>query len=97
MQEKGQPRTVEVPAGGSLMEVATTNAVPGILAVCGGCCSCGTCHVHVDANWVATLPVPNSTESEMLEGLENRMSTSRLACQIHITDELDGLIVEVPA
>lgn len=89
-------RAVEVPVGLSLMEGAIRDDVPGIIAECGGMCSCATCHVHVEASWRARLEEPGLDELDLLDGLPDRREGSRLSCQIAMTDELDGIVVHVP-
>lgn len=94
----GERREVEASGGLSLVEVATANDIEEIEAECGGACSCATCHVLVDLDWVGKLPEPRMTESDMLDILEDRRQpNSRLACQIVLNGELDGLVVHTPA
>jgi ferredoxin, 2Fe-2S len=81
----------------SLMVNAINNSVEGIIAECGGACSCATCHVIVDAQWYGKLPEPQNLEKDMLEFVAEPSDTSRLSCQITVTDELDGLVVTVPS
>ncbi len=92
----GAEQTVDARAGLSLMEAAVFNGVPGIDADCGGACSCATCHVYVAPEWAAATGEPAMLELEMLDMAHDRRATSRLSCQIRITDELDGLVVETP-
>ncbi len=93
----GTEHGVRVEAGISLMEAARTNNVPGILADCGGACACATCHVMVEPEWLPLLPEISAEEDSMLEfGLEERTATSRLSCQIPVTDALDGIVVRLP-
>jgi 2Fe-2S ferredoxin len=94
-QPDGAIKVVDVPNGHSVMEGAIRNDVDGILAECGGSCSCATCHVYVDEKWLALIPPASAIELEMLEMAEDRRPNSRLSCQIQITDELQGLSVEV--
>jgi 2Fe-2S ferredoxin len=94
---KGQTWPVEARGGSSLMEVAVRAGIEGIDAICGGACSCATCHVYVDPAWIACLPVPMSLEQDMLEMAEDKRPTSRLSCQIKVTEALHGLQVEIPA
>ena len=77
------------------MEVAVNNGVDGIVAECGGACACATCHAYVDAAWLDKLPPMDDMEDSMLDAAYKRRDTSRLTCQIEITDELDGLVIEV--
>ncbi|HEY7840296.1 MAG TPA: 2Fe-2S iron-sulfur cluster-binding protein [Gammaproteobacteria bacterium] len=93
----GSQTTVEASKGLSVMQAAVNNGIAGIVAECGGACSCATCHVHVDPDWYDRLPAPQGIEQEMLEFAVGRDETSRLSCQIKITDEVDGLIVHTPA
>ena len=95
-QPDGAETTVEAAAGVTVMEAAKINLVPGIEAECGGACACATCHVYVDADWVAKTGKPNEMEEDMLDFAFDVRETSRLSCQIKISDDLDGLVVEVP-
>ena len=79
------------------MLAATINGVPGIDADCGGTLSCATCHVYVDPQWIDRLPAMDDVENDLLENTAcERTGNSRLSCQIIVTDELEGLSVEVP-
>jgi 2Fe-2S ferredoxin len=79
------------------MEAAVQNMVPGIDADCGGQCACATCHIYVDDAWFAKTGGPQSdTERQMLDLTDNRQDNSRLACQIKLTADLDGLILRTP-
>lgn len=93
---EGQSIDVDARPGESVMLAALVGMVPGIEAVCGGACSCGTCHVLVDPKWREVIGSPRELEAEMLEGVDNVTDDSRLCCQIQIGDQLDGLIVRVP-
>ncbi len=95
IDQAGAEHLVDVPSGISLMDGGVRNNVPGIVAECGGSCSCGTCHVHVAEEWIDRLEAPDPTETELVEFMENHRATSRLSCQIVVEDELDGLIVHV--
>lgn len=93
----GESRVVEVPEGTSAMEGALQNLVPGIDGDCGGACACGTCHVHVDSAWMDKVgPATSEMELQMLELTDACTPYSRLACQITLTSELDGLILNMP-
>jgi 2Fe-2S ferredoxin len=92
----GRERVIDVKPGLSVMEGAVHNGVPGILADCGGACSCATCHVYVDSAWANKLPPKDETEEAMLECVMNPEPNSRLSCQIKITEALDGLVVRTP-
>lgn len=92
----GETIRVDAQPGISLMQLALSHGVPGIVGECGGVMSCATCHVHVDAAWYDRLPPPKQGESDMLEFADDRSVTSRLGCQIKVRDDLDGLIVRIP-
>jgi ferredoxin, 2Fe-2S len=86
----GDSRTVDANPGDSVMETAVRNGVPGIVAECGGSLSCATCHVFVDPEEFAALPPMEEMEDEMLYGAAvDRQDTSRLSCQIRITDDME--------
>ena len=87
---------VEVPAGLSLMRAAVDNNVPGIDGDCGGQCACATCHVFVEAPWAALTGPRTKQEDEMLNFAADFRPSSRLACQITVTEALDGLVVAMP-
>ena len=94
---RGDSREVEVPTGTTVMAAALKNGIDGIVAECGGVCMCSTCHVFVDPNFFPRLPPANDTEEAVLDiSAEERQPTSRLSCQIKVTDDLDGLIVRLP-
>jgi 2Fe-2S ferredoxin len=94
---KGDAREVDVPVGTTVMAAALKNGIDGIVAECGGVCMCSTCHVFVDENFFGRLPPAQDTEEAVLEiAAEERRPTSRLSCQIKVTDELDGLTVRLP-
>jgi 2Fe-2S ferredoxin len=94
--QDGSSRTIDAEIGATVMETAINNDVPGILATCGGSCSCATCHVYVDEAWFDKLPPPALEESDMLDTAHDLKPTSRLSCQIVVTEELDGLVVTTP-
>jgi 2Fe-2S ferredoxin len=91
----GKVHEVEVDTGYTVMEGAIDNNVPGIVAECGGACACATCHSYIDDKWLETLPPMENMEDAMLESAQDRRENSRLTCQIEVTDELDGLVVNV--
>ena len=91
----GEEKTVQASAGLSVMEAIRDNGFDELLALCGGCCSCATCHIHVDADWAAKLPAMSEDENDLLDSSDHREATSRLSCQIHMTDALDGLKVAI--
>lgn len=94
----GSAHTITGRTGKSLMQAVVSAGVDGIAADCGGCLSCATCHVFVDAAWAARLPVPSADELAMLEMTATpREAASRLSCQIELTGALNGLSVRLPA
>lgn len=93
----GEKRSVAGEVGATVMEAAVKNAIPGIVAECGGACSCATCHVHVDPAWSAQVGAATGMERDMLEFAEDVRDTSRLSCQVKVAPALDGLVVHLPA
>ncbi len=81
----------------SVMEAIRDAGVDELLALCGGCCSCATCHVHVDEAWVDKLPPMSADENDLLDSSDHRSATSRLSCQLPFSDVLDGLRVTIAA
>ena len=93
----GSQTTVEGDVGDSVMSTAVDAGIEGILAECGGGCACATCHCYVDPEWYERVGAPEGIEEDMLEMTESpREATSRLSCQIELTEALDGLIVRLP-
>lgn len=92
----GTRSTVTVAAGTTLMRAAVDHNVAGIDGDCGGMCACATCHVFVDEAWAARTGARNANEEDMLNFAAELRDSSRLACQITLTDELDGLVVTMP-
>ena len=83
--------------GDSVMETAVVNGVPGIEAICGGSCVCGTCHVYVEEEWLARLKPPEFMESALLDASAHVRANSRLGCQIRLSEALNGITVHIPA
>jgi 2Fe-2S ferredoxin len=96
VEHDGTEHTIEVKNGMSVMEGAIKNNVPGIDADCGGACACATCHVYVDAAWQGKTGEKSAMEESMLDFAENVEDSSRLSCQIKVSDDLDGLVVRMP-
>ena len=93
----GKAHEIEVRDGLTVMEGARDNGIPGIEADCGGACACSTCHVYVAPEWVDRLPPRDPMEEDMLDfAYEPDPERSRLTCQIKVTPELDGLVVNLP-
>ena len=91
-----EEQIVDSPIDRSLMEAALNAGVPGIDADCGGACACATCHVMIDPSWIDRLDPPSDMEASMLECVNDPSPTSRLSCQIKVTEQLDGLRVRTP-
>nr|ALG05311.1 ferredoxin [uncultured bacterium 5H7] len=98
VEANGARHEVDVPLGDNVMRGAVNNGIEGIVGECGGGLACATCHCYVDAEWAAIVGGPASDdERDMLESAAAEVRpTSRLGCQIAITPELDGLVVELP-
>ena len=94
---EGEERAVEGEAGLSVMEVIRDNGFDELLALCGGCCSCATCHVHVDPEFVDRLNPMSEDENDLLDSASDRDDTSRLSCQVQFTSALDGMRVRIAA
>ncbi|WP_298356692.1 2Fe-2S iron-sulfur cluster-binding protein [Rhodoblastus sp.] len=92
----GERREIEAQPGMTVMEVAVKNGIDEIVGECGGACACATCHVYVAPEWAAKLPKASPMESDMLDFAIDPRPTSRLSCQISLTPELDGIMVETP-
>jgi ferredoxin, 2Fe-2S len=95
IDRSGNARDVQAEKGLSLMEVIRDNGFDELLALCGGCSSCATCHVFVDAAFVGTLPVMGEDENDLLDSTDSRNERSRLSCQVQVTDALEGLTVTI--
>ena len=93
---QGISKTIEVENGLSVMEGAIQNEIPGIDADCGGSMACATCHVYVNENWFNKIPKAEDAEIDMIDMAFEPKKNSRLSCQIIISDELDGLVVNIP-
>lgn len=96
IEHDGTEHEVEFVDGSSLMELATSNGVPGIDGDCGGEASCGTCHVIVDDAWIAVAGTRSDVERQMIEMSPECAANSRLACQLKACPDLDGLKVRLP-
>jgi 2Fe-2S ferredoxin len=94
---EGEEREVEGEVGLSVMEVIRDNGFDELLALCGGCCSCATCHVHVGPEFADKLTPMSEDENDLLDSSSDRDDRSRLSCQIQFTSALDGLKVTIAA
>ena len=95
IDRSGASKEVEAQNGLSLMEIIRDDGFDELLALCGGCCSCATCHVHVDPSYSDKLPEMTEDESDLLDSSDHRNEASRLSCQIEMTDALDGITVTI--
>ncbi len=91
----GEAHEVAGRSGWSVMENIRQHGFDELLALCGGCLSCATCHVHVDPEWFGKLKPMKGDEDDLLDTSEHRVATSRLSCQILFSAELDGLKVQI--
>jgi 2Fe-2S ferredoxin len=91
----GEESTVEATEGLTVMEAIRDNGFDELLALCGGCCSCATCHVHVDPAFKDKLPAMTEDEDDLLDSSDHRDANSRLSCQIPFSEDLDGLKVTI--
>jgi len=92
---EGEKSVIEAQTGLSVMEVIRDNGIDELLALCGGCCSCATCHVYVDPAFLDLLPNMSEDENDLLDSSDHRNERSRLSCQLPLTDELDGLTITI--
>jgi 2Fe-2S ferredoxin len=96
IQHDGTAHVVEAEPGMTVMEAAVKNSIQGIAAECGGACACATCHVYVDDAWRGPTGQPEQMEEDMLDFAFDIRPSSRLSCQIKVTEALDGLVVRIP-
>jgi ferredoxin, 2Fe-2S len=92
----GTEHRVDAQVGQSVMQAAANNMVPGIIADCGGNCACATCHVYIEQPWSSHTNPPSKDEKEMIECALHVTPASRLSCQVHVTPEMDGIVVRLP-
>lgn len=91
----GAQKVIEFSEARSLMELIREAGFDELLALCGGSCSCATCHVYVDPAFLDKLPAMSEDESDLLDSSEHRIGASRLSCQLTMTEALDGLTVRI--
>ena len=96
IEHSGQKHEIEIANGLTVMEGAVQNDIPGIDADCGGGMACATCHVYVKDDWFSKLPEKENGEDDMLDQAYQPNSSSRLSCQIIVSDDLNGLVVHLP-
>jgi len=95
VDRSGSEREIDVANGVSVMEAIRDSGFDELLALCGGCCSCATCHVYVDPAFADKLPTMSEDENDLLDSSDHRNETSRLSCQVHVSDATDGLRVTI--
>ena len=96
IEHNGKSHTLNVENGLTVMEGAIQNDIPGIDADCGGSMACATCHVYVKEEWVDRINKKNEGEDDMLDQAYEPKKNSRLSCQISVSDEIEGLVVNLP-
>ena len=96
IEHDGTEHKIQVEIGSSVMQGAIDNGIEGIVAECGGACSCATCHCYVDESWIEKTGTAEDMEEAMIECVSEAKATSRLGCQIEVTEDLDGLVVHLP-
>lgn len=94
---EGEERSIDADAGLSVMEAIRDAGIDEILALCGGNCSCATCHVHIDPAYLDALPPMSEDENDLLDSIDDRDETSRLSCQVPVTAALDGARITIGA
>ena len=97
IDSNGNSKTIDVANGLSVMEGAIQNNIPGIDADCGGGMACATCHVYVKEEWLNKLDKPEDAEQDMIDMAFEPKKNSRLSCQLIVSDDLDGLTVNIPS
>ncbi|MDE2420561.1 MAG: 2Fe-2S iron-sulfur cluster binding domain-containing protein [Gammaproteobacteria bacterium] len=96
VEHDGTEHVVNIEVGKSLMQIAMDSGIPGIDADCGGACACGTCHVIVDRQWVGVAGSASAGELQMIDLNPEKSETSRLSCQIKVSDVMNGMVVRLP-
>ena len=96
VEHNGTEHALDAENGMTLMEAAVKNSVPGIDADCGGACACATCHIYLRDGWAEKTGSREEMEEDMLDFAFDVRDTSRLSCQIKVSDEIDGIVVDVP-
>jgi len=97
VEADGTRHETEAEPGSTVMETAIMNGVPGVIAECGGACTCATCHVYVDKAWTEVVGGPSAMEEDMLDFAFEVRPESRLSCQIKVKEPLDGAVFHVPS
>lgn len=97
IEHNGTEHCVDAKVGSSVMQAAINNLVPGVEADCGGLCACATCHGYVEQEWIGKVSQKSQGESDLLQSAPSTTSESRLTCQIRVSEELDGIVIRLPA
>lgn len=97
IEHNGTEHTISAETEQSVMQAALSANIPGIDADCGGACACATCHTYIDAPWDSKFSAAEDLEQDLLECALEVTASSRLSCQLHLTEEMDGLVVRLPA
>jgi ferredoxin, 2Fe-2S len=97
IQTDGKRTEVNAVVGESIMRIALDAGIEGLIAECGGCLSCATCHCYIDGGWADRLPPPSEDEKVMVECAIDPRDVSRLSCQLVFTEDLDGIEICIPA
>ena len=95
VNREGEETSVDADNGVSVMEAIRDNGFDELLALCGGCCSCATCHIFINPAFADKMPAMSDDENDLLDSSDHRNETSRLSCQITLSDDLDGLKVTI--
>lgn len=95
VNQAGEAREIDAAVGRTLMEVIRDNGFNEMLALCGGCCSCATCHIHIAPGFIDKIPEMTEDENDLLDSSEHRDAYSRLSCQVPITDAIAGMTVTI--
>ncbi len=96
VEHDGTEHSADLEVGKSLMQIAIEHGIPSIDADCGGECACGTCHVILDAKWITQVGTAPASELQMLDLNPEKTAASRLACQVKVTDDMNGMRVQLP-
>jgi len=91
----GDVLTIDASPGHTVMESIRDAGLDELLALCGGCCSCATCHIYIDPQWATTLPSMSEDENDLLDSSDHRQAGSRLSCQVSIVPEMEGLKITI--
>jgi len=96
IEASGASHEVNIDSGTSLMQGAVDNMIEGIVAECGGSCSCATCHCYLEESWIDKVEPASEMEKDLLDCVTDPKDNSRLSCQVNVTDAHDGLVVHLP-